>query len=121
MLSYRPTLAQDFDGEVLQYPVRAWTALLYGQPAGIGGLLYKGPDAMLFARVKPLLREHPLALYKCACKLMEMIKAKDIPLIAIADKDIPRSEATLEWFGFEHTGSTEHGEMYEWMPVRAQI
>lgn len=120
-LSFRPIRLQDFSGELVGYPVKGWTALLGDDPVGIGGIMFKGSDAIVFARTSPMLRRHPLILYKCAYKLISLIKDLNLPVIAVADKDIPRSEATLEWFGFEYIGGSEYGEVYEWMPVKAQI
>lgn len=109
-LEYRPP----------KYSTKGFSFYLNEKLVGIAGVFFKGPDAIAFARATQDLRDHPLILYRVACTVMAFIQTLGLPVTAIADKTIPRSEATLEWFGFEHTGSTEHGEVYEWMPDRAQ-
>lgn len=96
------------------------TLVIDGKPEAIMAVSY-GPEAspaMACAVVSDRARKMPLALNRFAREAMAFLHTYGFRvLLALADRDIPRSGAWLQHFGFVPVSETDRGILYRWMAV----
>lgn len=86
-----------------------------GEVCGFGGL-YEAVDGRWWAMVqrRPGVRR-PLAMMRAARAVLETAGAADVPVHALADRDIEGAQKFLDHLGFRKTGETIEGyEVHQW-------
>jgi N-acetylglutamate synthase-like GNAT family acetyltransferase len=90
--------------------VRAIAAEKDGEVIGCAGVYLHDGVRIMFSDLGPELRARPKWIIRGWRRLMEMVQASDIPVLAAADEDIPGAPAFLEHLGFQHV----EGRLYRW-------
>lgn len=123
ILEARPATAADIE-EWYEGPspgtVSAHVVLLDGRVAGVAGLvlpgLRGGKVAEAFSEMAPELQPHlghPL-VQAAIGRVLRMIRKSKFTVIAVADPNIPTSEALLRRLGADRVGRINDGEVYQW-------
>lgn len=96
------------------------TLAIDGKPEAVLAVSYgpKGSPAMACARVSEKARKTPLALNRFARETMAFLHTHGFRvLLALADRDIPKSGAWLQHLGFVPVSESDRGILYRWMAV----
>lgn len=116
-VSIRPTVASDVSA-ICAVPIhatmRAYTLEIDGKPIGLAGLMRKDDRHVLFGETLAEGRNFPFAIYKGVRKVMDWVEKSGLPVVAIADPNIPRSTELLLHLGFKHIDTCQYGEVYRW-------
>jgi N-acetylglutamate synthase-like GNAT family acetyltransferase len=111
----RPATAEDlesFYGSSPKRSMRAFVGVMDGKPVGLAGIYYWGNQVVAFSEVKPEMPRH--AIGRGALKVLSMIRRMGVPVLALAQGDIPGAPEFLKRCGFEHVDTTCQGEVYRW-------
>lgn len=112
-LKFRPATGLDvkFFYPELKHTFRAWVAEDETGLLGIGGVYYDGNNTIAFSRYDEEIEKYKLAKARGLKKIMEIVGKRSC--LAIADPNIPGSEALLKRIGFKHI----EGRVYKWTPL----
>lgn len=95
-------LLQKFYGRPPLVAVKALVAVYEGEPICVGGYLQTGFVAIPFTDVRPVMRERfVLTGVKMAKRVMAMVRASGLTMVARPDLAIEPSVRFLEYLGFE--------------------
>lgn len=103
-----------FYGETPKRSMRAMVAVLDGKPVGLAGVYYHAGQVVAFSEAKPEIQGLRHAIGRGTLAVLAMFRRLNIPVLALAQQDIPGSERFLERCGFEHVDSTCEGEVFRW-------
>lgn len=91
--------------------MRAFVAVLNGQPIAVAGLAYeRGRPAYLFSDMKPAMRPYRRAIVRGARAMLAAMPR--LPLLAVANCDEPNAGRFLERLGFRWIATTARGEIF---------
>lgn len=116
----RPATAADL---AEHYPdlgcsVRAWTAEVDGEFAGMVGIALTRPEACIFSIVReplrPFLRSMPVL--KAIRRVKGLMEASRLPVRAIAEPGEEKAPKTLERLGMAFLGEFDGDRIYERRP-----
>jgi acetyl-CoA carboxylase carboxyltransferase component len=97
-----PDLIKRFYGHAQPWTVRAFAAVLNGEPLCIAGVGYAEGQSVVFANVKPVMRERfkktGVRLAKC---VMQLVAERGQPVIALPDCGLESAPRFLEYLGFQ--------------------
>ena len=119
MLELRPSTKADIVslyGGRHKRSMKAITAVLDGAPVGIAGIYFDRGRVVAFSEIKEELRRYPIAIYKAARIVREMIIKMNVPVIAIASPSVDGAGELLHHLGFDHIDTSKAGEVYQWNP-----
>lgn len=91
-----------FFGEKSLPSMKAFVAMMDGEPIAVFGLHYIDGAMVLFSYIKPEARSFRKSIVKGAKKVMDMAKRLNVPVYATADESVSQSASFLEWLGFTH-------------------
>jgi hypothetical protein len=116
-IDIRPATSKDV-AAICSKPIsssfRGYTLTLDGEPVGIAGVMLKEDRGILFGEAKEAARAYPWAIYKGVRRVMKLVERAAMPVVAVADPNIPRSEELLVHLGFWHVDTCQYGEVYRW-------
>ncbi len=104
-------VVRDFYGHDPVHTMRAYVALLDGQPVALGGVTYNLGIPCAFADIRDEFRPYKVSIMKFARKIHDIIG--DGPCMALASPDIAGSKRLIEWLGFEFVVTTQYGDVYK--------
>lgn len=87
-VTYRLATAEDIEavtGQKTPYTVMAYAFFLDGEPAGLGGYKLENGNFVVFSDIKKDVKAPKMTVYRCVRKVMDMIKAKGLPMYAMAE------------------------------------
>ena len=121
MVEIRRSTIEDikhFFGHRHKNSMRAYTAVLDGEPVGVAGIYYDGVRIIAFSIANEEARKkYKFAVYKMAKKVVDILQERNIIAYAIADPEIEGSDKLLRHLGFNYVGPCKEGEVYQWNPV----
>lgn len=91
---------------------RAYAAVMEGRTLGVCGYYQDHGRLVLYAQVTPELRRWKKVILRGAKMTMAAADRLRAPVVAMAQPDVPGSDRTLIWLGFEHVEE----ELY-WRPT----
>lgn len=115
----RPATAVDiaafYDGPQ-EKTMRAWAWTLDGEPIALAGIIYHDPThpPVLFSALKPEMKRFPRTIVRGARAMLEALV--DVPMLTLADREIPGSARLLTRLGFRYAASTADGDIYQFTP-----
>lgn len=117
----RPADVEDWYEGPSPGTVRAYVVTLDGKVAGIAGLILPGLGTRwgaveAFSEMSPELEpylRHPVVLGAIG-RVIRLIRKSRVPVMAIADPNLPTSEPLLKRLGAVPIGRTDDGEVYLW-------
>jgi hypothetical protein len=117
----RPATAADlerFYGAPPARTMRAWVAVLDGEPLAVAGIAYQsiGQPPYLFSDLKPEMRRHRKAIVRGARQMLAAVARPGLMAIA-GEAGSPR---LLTRLGFVHVGTTPQGEIYQWQKQQSR-
>jgi hypothetical protein len=112
----RPTIPSDIEalGIEVPYRIRAMTAIVDGEIAGIGGVMFlpNGTPAA-FMQASDAVRTHKMALHRGAVRFFrELSRSLRRPIAAFPDEEIEAAPRWLERLGF--TPSDDNEAIWIW-------
>lgn len=116
-VTIRRATAEDiasFYGERPKRSMRAFVGILDGKPVGLAGVYYHQGQVVAFSETKPEMAGLRHAIGRGALAVVALLRRMNIPVLAVAQNDIPGATAFLERCGFEHVETTCQGEVYRW-------
>jgi len=87
-VTYRIATKEDieaFTGGGVPYTLKALAFFYDGKPAGIGGYKIENGNFVVFSDILKDVDAPKLTIYRCALKIMELIRAKGLPMYVVAD------------------------------------
>lgn len=84
--------------------IRAFVALLDGEPVGVAGIAYRGDKLEVFSNLRPEMMGHRLTIYRTARKIVAFLAQDWRTAYALPQADIPGAVRFLERLGFEPEG-----------------
>lgn len=103
-----------FYGEPPKRTMRAFVGILDGKPVGLAGIYYREGQIVAFSETKPEMQGFRHAIGRGALAVIGMLRRMNLPVLALAQQDIPTAPGFLERCGFEHVDTTCQGEVYRW-------
>jgi hypothetical protein len=94
--------------------MRAYAALVDGEPAAVAGVYYYPDQVVAFSRIKPEYEHLKIGLGRAALKVLRMLQDMNVPVLAVAEPGKETAPAFLERCGFDHMKTTKQGEVYVW-------
>lgn len=85
---------------------RAFAGILDGRVLGIVGYYGQRDQLVLYSKVLPEGRRWKKAIVRAARMALKAALARHVPIVAVADPEIPGSARMLEALGFEHVRET---------------
>ena len=76
-----------------------------GKPAGIGGYKIERGNYYVFSDINKDVDAPKITVYRCALKIMDLIKARGLPMFTVAE-----NPSLCERMGFEQIA----GSLYKW-------
>lgn len=116
-MEIRPATAEDIEalyGERPRKTMKAYTALVDGQPVAVAGLYYYGEQVVAFSKILPEFDHMKIGLGRAALKVLQMLREINKPVLAIAEPSIPTSSEFLERCGFKYVMTNSQGRVYQW-------
>lgn len=116
----RPANVQDviaIYGHPPRHSMKAYAAEIDGKTVGVAGLYYAPDSIIAFSNAHPDYRNHKIGAAKMTLKILDLLHRTNVPVMAVADKDIPTSEDFLLRCGFEYLMRTSEGEVYVWQKL----
>lgn len=87
-VGYRMATAEDIEavtGQKSPYTCRAYAFFYDGVPVALGGYKIENGNFVVFSDIKKDVDAPKLTVYRCVLKVMEMVKAKKLPMYAVAE------------------------------------
>lgn len=94
--------------------MKAFAAVLDDVPIAVSGVYYYPAQVVAFSKILPEHSHHKMALARGAKRVLELLKDINVPVLAIAEPDLPTAPAFLERCGFEYVKTTSQGRVYKW-------
>lgn len=91
----------------------AFVAMLDDEPIAVAGVL-RSSYLVAFSEMKEAMRGRKKDIVRMACANMNAIRSRNLPVIALANKDEPTAESLMKHLGFVYLGSTPNGEVFSW-------
>ena len=113
----RPIKRGDFEAVYGYSPSRTlkgYCAELDGRPVGVAGIYYMPDHVVAFCNVTDDGRCHKAAMATALRKFSNLLNNMEVPVFAVADKDIPSSENFLMRCGFKYLNKGPNGEVFVW-------
>ena len=104
----------DVYGHYPSQTMRAYAAELDGKTVAVSGLYYFPDQIVAFSKILPGYEKYKTGIAKGALKVLDMLERVNLPVFAIADKDIPGSGDFLLRCGFDYVTTNSQGEVYLW-------
>lgn len=98
-----------FLGQEFPHTARIWVGEVDGEIHAIWGWYLYGMSTVAFMDMDQMGARYPVTIMKAAKDFMRRLPK---PAVCFADADRDTARAFLERLGWEHSGPTEHGEMY---------
>jgi hypothetical protein len=111
----RPAQAADiaaFSEFPLPRTIKALVVIYKGELAAIAGVTLENGLAEVFSHVKDGVDAPSITVWRCALQLIQWVKEQNLPAIAVASHDKPRSGAFLERLGFTYMGNWNNERTY---------
>lgn len=103
----------EFYGSIPARSVRAVAVRYKGEIKAVAGVTLEKGWGIAFSDIKP--HDAPkLTVWRATKEAVKIIARTKVPVVAIPSPNHPNAARYLERLGFIHTGTCEHGEVYQW-------
>lgn len=106
----------EFYGQAPQYSVRAIVFRKGCKIVAIGGVKSEKGRMVAFSEISPDVTLPKATIWRCAMVVMEMIKAINLPVWAVAEREGENTGKLIRRFGFEHQAENVDGEVFVLWP-----
>jgi len=117
-ITFRPATMDDIESLYgitdISFSVRAFTFLLDGELAGMGGLRYSGGYFVAFCDIKDDIMVSKTTVVRCGLEVMKMIRAMKVPVFAVREDRHKTADRFLRAMGFSWDHTDTSGEVYKW-------
>lgn len=117
MVNIRSIKRGDFEAIYGHSPtrtVKGYCAELDGRPIAICGIYYMPDHIVAFVKTTEAVKHYRRAMASGYRKFASLLNSMDVPVFAVADKNLPEAENFLMRCGFKYLNKGPNGEVFVW-------